>query len=140
MGKYARGVSAFTESPMRRMIAACLVLFALGSAVPAQSHHSIANFDLTNKVTLKGKVTFFRLTSPHSHIDMEVIEDGKPRSYKFFTVGKTVMTRTGWASDDIRTGDQITVTGNPDRTDPTYLYLTDIVFVSGKTWEWDRVP
>ena len=125
---------------MRLTILACLALVAIGAAAPALPHHSIANFDQTKKVTVKGKVTFFRLTSPHSHIDMEVTEGGKTQSYKFFTVGKTVMTRTGWASEDIKAGDQITVTGNPDRTDPTYLYLTEIVFASGKTWEWDRVP
>jgi hypothetical protein len=117
-----------------------LALVALVATAPALPHHSIANFDQTKKVTIKGKVAFFRLTSPHSHIDMEVAEGGVKKSYKFFTVGKTVMTRTGWATEDIKVGDEITVTGNPDRTDPTYLYLTEIVFASGKTWEWDRVP
>jgi hypothetical protein len=125
---------------MRLIILACLALMATGTAAPVLSHHSIANFDLTRKVTIKGKVVFFRLTSPHSHIDVEVIEGGVPKSYKFFTVGKTVMTRTGWATEDIKTGDHITVTGNPDRTDPTYMNLTHIVFASGKDWEWDRVP
>lgn len=125
---------------MRSMVLACLALVALGVAAPALPHHSIANFDQTKKVTIKGKVTFFRLTSPHSHIDVEVVENGKPKNYKFFTVGKTVMTRTGWTSDFIKAGDQITVTGNPDRTDPTYMYLTQIEFANGKTWEWDRVP
>lgn len=125
---------------MRSMVLACLALVALGGAAPALPHHSIANFDQTKKVTIKGKVTFFRLTSPHSHIDVEVVENGTPKNYKFFTVGKTVMTRTGWAGDYIKTGDQITVTGNPDRTDPTYMYLTQIEFANGKTWEWDRVP
>jgi hypothetical protein len=125
---------------MRLTVLAFLALVATGMAAPALPHHSIANFDQAKKVTVKGTVTFFRLTSPHSHIDMEVVEAGVKKSYKFFTVGKTVMTRTGWATEDIKVGDQITVTGNPDRTDPTYLYLTEIVFASGKTWEWDRVP
>jgi hypothetical protein len=128
------------RASMRLIILACLALVAIGAPAPALPHHSIANFDQTKKVTIKGKVVFFRLTSPHSHIDVEVIEGGAPKSYKIFTVGKTVMTRTGWASEYIKTGDQITVTGNPDRTDPTYMYLTQIVFANGKDWEWDRVP
>lgn len=126
---------------MRSLILACFCLFALGLAPPVRSHHSVANFDQTKKVTITGKVTFFRLTSPHSHIDIEVaVAGGAPRIYKIFTVGKTVMTRSNWTSEDIKTGDQITVTGNPDRTDPTFMYLTQIVFASGKTWNWDLIP
>ncbi len=125
---------------MRPMILAALVLVACGATVPVLSHHSIANFDTTRKVTIKGKVVFFRLTSPHSHIDIEVVEGGAPRTYKIFTIGKTVMTRSGWTSDDIRTGDVVTATGNPDRTDPTLMHLTQMVFASGKTWNWDLIP
>jgi hypothetical protein len=123
------------------MIIACLCLMALGAGLPALSHHSTANFDQTKKVTITGKVTFFRLTSPHSHIDIEVaVAGGAPRPYKIFTIGKTVMTRSGWTSEDIKVGDQVTATGNPDRTDPTLMHLTQMVFASGKTWDWDLIP
>jgi hypothetical protein len=126
---------------MRSMIPLLLALAVMAGAAPAVSHHSIANFDQTRKITIKGKVVFFRLTSPHSHIDMEVpVEGGAPKTYKIFTVGKTVMTRSGWTSDDIKTGDQVTATGNPDRTDPTLMHLTQMVFANGKTWNWDLIP
>ena len=126
---------------MRSTILACLALFALGGAVPALSHHSIANFDQTKKVTIKGKVVFFRLTSPHSHIDVEVaVDGGAPKSYKIFTIGKTVMTRSNWTAEDIKVGDQITAIGNPDRTDPTLMHLTQITFANGKVWDWDKIP
>jgi hypothetical protein len=112
---------------------------ALAGALPALAHHSTANFDNTKKVTVTGKVAFFRLTSPHSHIDIEVAVPGEaPRAYKVFTVGKTVMTRSGWTDTDLKVGDEVTVTGNPDRTDPTFMYLTTIVFAGGKTWKWDQ--
>jgi hypothetical protein len=126
---------------MRPMIPSLLALVVLAGAAPAVSHHSTANFDQTKKITIKGKVVFFRLTSPHSHIDMEVpVEGGPPKTYKIFTVGKTVMTRSGWTSEDIKAGDQVTATGNPDRTDPTLMHLTQMVFANGKTWNWDLIP
>lgn len=125
---------------MRRVLLACLSIVALAGALPALPHHSTANFDNTKRVTLKGKVVFFRLTSPHSHIDLEVpVEGGGTRAYKIFTVGRTVMTRSGWTDQDIKVGDEVTVTGNPDRTDPTFMYLQTIVFASGKTWNWDQI-
>jgi hypothetical protein len=126
---------------MRTTLFACLSLIALGGALPALSHHSIANFDQTRKVTVTGKVVFFRLTNPHSHIDIEVpVEGAAPRSYKIFTVAATVMKRSNWTREDIKAGDQVTVTGNPDRTDPTLMYLTQVTFASGKTWNWDSIP
>lgn len=125
---------------MRSLLLTGLLLLGLGAAAPALPHHSIANFDQAKKVTIKGKVVFFRLTSPHSHIDMEVSEAGGTKSYKIFTVGKTVMNRSNWAGDDIKTGDQITVTGYPDRTDPTFMYLTQVTFANGKIWNWDQIP
>lgn len=126
---------------MRRILLACLCGVALAGAMPALPHHSTANFDGTKRITVKGKVVFFRLTSPHSHIDLEVpVEGAAPRAYKVFTVARTVMTRSGWTQADIKVGDEVTVTGNPDRTDPTFMHLTTIVFASGKTWNWDLIP
>lgn len=126
---------------MRLPVPACLVLLALLGTTPALPHHSTANFDQTKRVTITGKVTFFRLTNPHSHIDVEVAsESGAPRSYKIFTVAATVMTRSGWTKDDVKVGDTITATGNPDRTDPTLMHLSQITFANGRTWNWDSIP
>jgi hypothetical protein len=126
---------------MRSIIAACLCIIGVAGALPALSHHSTANFDQTKKVTITGKVTFFRFTNPHSHIDIEVpVEGGAPRTYKIFTVATTVMSRSGWTREDVKVGDQVTATGNPDRTDPTFMHLTQIVFANGKTWNWDLIP
>ncbi len=126
---------------MRSTMLACLSLIAVSSALPVLSHHSIANFDQTRKITITGKVTFFRLTNPHSHIDLEVpVKGGAPQTYKIFTIAATVMKRSGWTRDDIKVGDQVTATGNPDRSDPTLMNLTHIVFANGRTWNWDLIP
>lgn len=125
---------------MRSIIATALCIIGLAAALPALSHHSTANFDSTKKITITGKVTFFRFTNPHSHIDMEVVEGGTTRSYKIFTIAATVMARSGWTREDVKVGDQITATGNPDRTDPTLMHLTQLTFANGKTWNWDLIP
>lgn len=125
---------------MRTLLFACLSLIALGGTPAALSHHSTANFDNTKKITVTGKVVFFRLTNPHSHIDIEVqVEGAAPRSYKIFTVAATVMKRSNWTREDLKPGDQVTLTGNPDRTDPTLMYLTQITFANGRTWNWDSI-
>ena len=123
---------------MRRNVFAAITLLGLGIAMPALPHHSVANFDFTKSATVTGTVTYFSFTNPHSFIDMKVKDaKGVERDYKFFTVARVVMMRTGWALGDLKAGDKVTVTGSPDRKTPEFMYLNKIVFASGKVWDHD---
>jgi hypothetical protein len=123
---------------MRRLVIAAIALLGLGIAAPVLAHHSVANFDFTKSATVTGTVTYFSFTNPHSIIDMKVKDTrGVEHAYKFFTVARVVMMRTGWALDDLKPGDTVTVTGSPDRKTPEFMYLSRIVFASGKVWNHD---
>jgi hypothetical protein len=123
---------------MRSAILAFIAIVAPGITAPALSHHSTANFDFTSSNTVTGTVQYFSFTNPHSFIDLQVaVAGGAPQAYKIFTVARVVMTRTGWAIDDLKPGDKVTITGNPDRQSPQFMYLTKIVFASGKVWDRD---
>ena len=119
-----------------RLLAPALLLFvALIVGRPVFAHHSTANFDTTVENTVTGTVKYFSFTNPHSFLDLEVkTKAGEAKPYKLFTVAKVVMMRNGWANGDVKPGDKVVVTGHPDRKDPTFMYLTKIVFASGKTW------
>ncbi len=123
---------------MRSILVACMAVIALGMAMPAIPHHSVANFDFTKSATVTGTVQYFSFTNPHSFIDLEVPDaSGKPQPYKIFTVARVVMMRTGWAVSDLKAGDKVTITGSPDRKNPGFMYLSRIVFASGKAWDHD---
>lgn len=123
---------------MRALAHAFLVAVACAAAGAALAHHSVANFDFTKSATVTGTVQYFSFTSPHSFIDLQVREaDGQEHTYKIFTVARVVMSRTGWAADDLKAGDRVTVTGSPDRKDPRYMYLNQVTFPSGKIWSHD---
>lgn len=108
---------------------------------PASAHHSTANFDKTKTETLQGVVKYFAFTNPHSVIDIEVqTASGEKQLFKVFTVGKVLMKRYGWTEKDVTPGDTVTVSGNPDRQDPHYLYLTDIQFANGRSWSRGSIP
>jgi hypothetical protein len=122
------------RSTIFALIAVVTLVFA-GSALP---HHSTANFDFAKSATVTGTVKYFSFTNPHSFIDLQVpVEGSAPQAYKIFTVARVVMTRTGWGLDDLKAGDKVTITGSPDRKDPSFMYLNRIVFASGKTWDRD---
>lgn len=123
---------------MRSAILAGIAIVALGTTIPALPHHSTANFDFTKSTTVTGTVQYFSFTNPHSFIDLQVMDAaGTQQAYKIFTVARVVMMRTGWALDDLKAGDKVTITGNPDRKNPEFMYLTKIVFPSGKVWDRD---
>lgn len=118
-----------------------LMTVTLCVSLGASAHHSTANFDRNVESTVTGVVKYFGFTNPHSFIDLEVKNaSGEPQPYKIFTVGKVLMVRYGWQPDDVKPGDQVTISGNPDKKDPAYMYLTKIVFASGKTWTRGTIP
>jgi len=125
---------------MKKLVAVMLVATLIAMTSSVRAHHSTANFDMTSVRTITGVVTYFGFTNPHSYIDIDVVEDGKTQQVKVFTVAKLLMKRYGWVEGDCKPGDTVTVTGNPDRKNPGYLYLRKIVFASGKTWTRDTVP
>ncbi len=125
---------------MRSALLAGIAIFALGASCPALPHHSTANFDFTKSATVTGTVQYFSFTNPHSFFDMDVMEKGGTvHHYKIFTVAKVVMVRNGWTNGDLKAGDKVTIIGNPDRTNPSYMYLQKITFAGGKVWSRDKI-
>ena len=104
-------------------------------AAQTQAHHSTSNFDFEKEVSVSGKVTYMSFTNPHSFIDIDVTDKaGQKISWKVFATSRVVLQRYGWTKDSVKSGDQISVTGHPDKTKPHEMYLTKIVFADGKTW------
>lgn len=123
---------------MRSAFLAFIAIVTLVAPCVAPAHHSTANFDFTKSATVTGTVQYFSFTNPHSFIDLQVVAaDGTQHVYKIFTVARVVMMRTGWALDDLKAGDKVTITGNPDRKNPEFMYLARVVFASGKLWDHD---
>lgn len=120
---------------MRFMMLALLSLTLMTAPGTGDAHHSTANFDTKKTLTVTGTVTYFAFTNPHSYFDMDVTDaKGKVQAYKIFTLAKVVMMRNGWGPGDLKAGDKVTISGNPDRQNPAYMYLLTIKFASGKEW------
>jgi hypothetical protein len=114
-----------------RLIAPLLLL----AAAAASAHHSTANFDRTKEQTITGTVSYFGFTNPHSFIDLDVADAaGKTEPYKVFTPGRVLLVRYDWKPGDLKAGDKVTITGNPDRKDHHFMYLLKVKFANGKEW------
>jgi hypothetical protein len=111
--------------------------FALGAAVlvgPAAAHHGIANFDLNSDLALEGVITDVEFLNPHSWLYLTVENDvGERVAWRCEMRGATVLRRSGWTEDMFETGAPISITGSPDRNDPTTCYLGTAVFADGSS-------
>ena len=109
------------------------VLLLLATA--ATAHHSTANFDKSKQQSITGTVKFFGFTNPHSFIDLDVTDAaGKTEQFKVFLPGRVLLVRYDWKPGDMKAGDKVTISGNPDRSDVHFMYLLRVKFASGKEW------
>ncbi|MDX1562636.1 MAG: DUF6152 family protein, partial [Gammaproteobacteria bacterium] len=109
-----------------------LTAFAAGGA--AFAHHGIANFDLNADLELEGIIRDVEFLNPHSWVYFTVIDDeGGTADWRCEMRGATVLRRSGWTEDMFVIGTPITISGSPDRQDPTTCYLGTAVFADGSS-------
>ena len=97
---------------MKNMTVAWLAV--LVSLVPAgsQAHHSLANFDTTTPVRVKGTIVQIHHINPHSFIYLEEkVADGQIRRWAAEGPAIRQLDRLGLAKDALKPGDVIEVCG-----------------------------
>src|SRR5688572_29044006 len=110
------------------VVAAALV------AVPAVAHHGIGTFNTREEVTLTGAVTGVDFVNPHSWLYLDVTDaDGKAAAWRCEMRSATTLRRSGWSPEMFKQGEPVTITGSPDRNDPSSCYLSTIVFADGSS-------
>ena len=92
------------------------------------AHHSGSVYDAEHLVTLKGTVTAFKFINPHVQIHFEVKdENGNLVKWIAHTSPPSKMYRRGWKRNILKPGDQITVTGGPDKYGRKNMRLLKLV-------------
>jgi len=94
-------------------IALTVIVVAVG---PASAHHSASIFDRASVVAFEGTVSRYTWTNPHVYIHVETQDDaGEVVEWEIETDATPILTRSGWTSESLLPGDQVTVRANPDR-------------------------
>jgi hypothetical protein len=98
---------------MKKSMTRCLVvLLTLVAAGTLRAHHSIANFDKTKPVRVKGTVVQFHQINPHSFIFLDQKEvDGSIRRWAVEGPSLLQLRRRGLAADFLKPGDVVEVCG-----------------------------
>lgn len=97
----------------RTAVALLLGLIPLGASTPAWTHHSFAAaYDMSDSITIEGKIVQVRLTNPHSWFFLDVEgEDGKTVRWSFEAGTPSGMIRNGYSPKVIQEGDVVRITG-----------------------------
>ena len=102
-------------------------------SIPAWSHHGVAAYDMTNKITLKGTITSFDWSNPHSQIHLDVTDaKGNVVHWNFETQSPTILVHAGWTRNSLKPGDQVTIITSPAKDGSPVGLLTKVVLADGQ--------
>ena len=92
----------------------CALLALAFGATTAVAHHSTAMFDMQHTVTIKGTVTQFDWTNPHTFIWVDVVNDkGVTETWAIEGMSPNYLGRRGWSKTSVKPGEKITVSIRP---------------------------
>ena len=101
----------------RSIIHAASIAVLLLTSAPLLAHHgSGISYDLKKQVTLTGTVTEFDWRNPHSFVLFDVKnEKGEIEHWGAETHTPAQLRDIGWTKDELKPGDQITITLFPSK-------------------------
>jgi hypothetical protein len=116
---------------LRTWFSLILILFLCVSV--AYAHHSFsAVYDGTKQTTVKGVVTQFRFVNPHAMMQLDVADaSGKITKWVVEFDGRLNLSNVGWTADSIKSGERVTVTGNPSHSEMNRLFFLKLVHADG---------
>jgi hypothetical protein len=97
------------------------------------AHHGTSAFDATKTIVLRGEVTDFEFIQPHALIAMDVKKDnGDVEKWFVELTTPNYLVRYGWNRKTLKTGDLVTITGNPAKNGAKTLHPLKILSPAGQ--------
>ena len=115
---------------MRSLLITALLLLVVTSTF---SHHSFsAVYDGTKQTTVTGVVSQFRFVNPHAMMSLNATDAaGKVTKWVVEFDGRLNLSNFGWTENSIKSGEHVTVTGNPSHTEPNRIFFLKLVRSDG---------
>lgn len=114
----------------------CIVMLLVAGCIPVVStaHHSFAEFDRGQRLSLTGTVKSFEFTNPHSWIRLLVKNgNGGGDEWSIEAFSPNVLMRTGWKKSSLQAGQEVTVVINPVRNGAHGGNLVSVTLPNGDT-------
>jgi len=122
-----------------RQVALLLIFAGILSALLLSAHHGNSAYDETLRVKIKGTITEFVWSNPHSQIYLDVKDSsGKIVKWGVETNSPGILTRAGWTRRSLKAGDEVTIILCPARNGQPVAYAgsgdpgTKVIFADGR--------
>ena len=107
---------------MQRFASAVLACFL--AVAPVLAHHSAAAYDTQKEVKVTGTVMQYRYANPHVYLTLQVKkDDGSIATMEVEAGAAAVLNGLGFTKDSIKSGEIVTIVGNPARAKPDAFVL-----------------
>ena len=107
---------------MQRCASAVLACFL--AVAPVLAHHSAAAYDTQKEVKVTGTVMQYRYANPHVYLTLQVKkDDGSIATMEVEAGAAAVLNGLGFTKDSIKSGEIVTIVGNPARAKPDAFVL-----------------
>ena len=119
---------------MKRLFAAVAGV-ALLLAAPVVAHHSFsAEFDATQPITLKGKLTKMDWVNPHGWLYIDVAQDGKVVNWAIEAGSPNALLRRGLRQTDFPIGSELIIDGYRAKNGSPTANGTTVKFADGRNF------
>ncbi len=116
-----------------QMIFFAILLELIVPGIPAAAHHSVsAEFDLSKRITLEGRITKVEWMNPHVYLYVDVKAEGKTANWACETAGPNTLARQGWSRMSFKIGDRVTVVGYQARDGSYVASAREVVLANGR--------
>lgn len=116
---------------MKTLFTATLAGLLLAAALPLSAHHSAAQYDFAQSVTLAGVVKHIRVANPHMELTLEIADAKGKHDVAFEGHSANNLFRTGWRKDMVKEGDTITVVVAPRKDGSDGGYVKTVTTADG---------
>jgi hypothetical protein len=115
------------------LLTCCVVMGALLIiSQPMLAHHGQVVYQ-RKSITLKGSVTKYEWSNPHTIITLAVpTEKGGVDEWYLEVLPPTQMLQAGWTKETLKPGDEITASGRPGRGGERIMWLEYLVTADGR--------
>ena len=121
----------------RRIIARLVIGVALlMSPALVVAHHGAATFDTVGEITIKGTVTEWVWSNPHSILRLEVkAADGTVKTWSVASANIADLSKRGWSRRLFKPGDEVTVLIQPAKSGEPVGMIRNVTLADGQKFQ-----
>jgi hypothetical protein len=121
----------------RRIIARLVIGVALlMSPALVAAHHGAATFDTVGEITIKGTVTEWVWSNPHSILRLEVKgADGTVKTWSVASANIADLSKRGWSRRLFKPGDEVTVLIQPAKSGEPVGMIRNVTLADGQKFQ-----